>query len=103
MLRVLAATGDTRDVIVAPIGFLSDHIEILWDLDTEAKALAEKLGLNMIRAGTVGSHPDFVRMIVELIDERARALPKVALGKLPASHDVCPADCCLYTPSRPRG
>ena len=102
VLRVLAATGGTRDVVVAPIGFLSDHIEILWDLDTEAKALAEKLGLNMVRAGTVGNHPDFVRMIVDLVDERARALPKAALGKLPASHDVCPADCCLYTPGRPR-
>ena len=94
-LRRLAAAGPSRDVVIAPIGFLSDHVEILWDLDTEARQLCDQLGLNMIRAATVGSHPDFVRMICELIDERIAGAPKRSLGRFGPSHDVCPADCCL--------
>jgi protoporphyrin/coproporphyrin ferrochelatase len=92
----------TRDVVVAPVGFVSDHMEVLYDLDTEARALSEKLGLNMIRASTVGAHPAFVRMIRELILERMR--PDSArrfLGTRGASHDVCPVDCCLKGEARP--
>jgi ferrochelatase len=94
-LRRLAAAGQSRDVVIVPIGFLSDHIEILWDLDTEARQLCDQLGLNMVRAATVGSHPDFVRMIRELIEERVGGAPKRWLGPLGPSPDVCPADCCL--------
>lgn len=86
----------TRDVVVAPVGFVSDHMEVLYDLDTEARALSEKLGLNMIRAATVGAHPAFVRMIRELILERMT--PDSArrfLGTRGPSHDVCPVDCCV--------
>jgi ferrochelatase len=86
----------TRDVVIVPIGFLSDHVEILYDLDTEAKATCDELGLNMVRAVTVGSHPDFVRMIRELIEERISGGPKRALGKFAASHDVCAEDCCVF-------
>jgi protoporphyrin/coproporphyrin ferrochelatase len=100
-LRDLASRG-VQDIVVAPIGFLSDHIEILYDLDTEARAVAESLGLHMIRAATVGCHPQFVTMIRELIEERVSGAPRLALGPLGASHDVCPEDCCLYTPSRAR-
>jgi ferrochelatase len=94
-LRNLSAAGDTRDVVIVPIGFLSDHIEILWDLDMEARKLCEELGLNMVRAGTVVSHPDFIRMIRELILERVADGPRRWLGSLGPSHDVCPIDCCL--------
>ena len=59
-----------RDVVIVPIGFISDHMEVLFDLDTEAKQTADELGLNMVRAATVGTHPRFVRMIRELIVER---------------------------------
>ena len=97
-LRQLHAEGTTRDVVVVPIGFLSDHIEIIWDLDTEAQDLANKLGLNMVRAATVGSHPEFVAMIRERIEERVAGAPRRALGKLGPSHDVCPVDCCAYSP-----
>jgi ferrochelatase len=100
-LRELAA-GTARDVVVVPIGFISDHMEVLYDLDTEARAVADELGLNMIRAGTVGTHPRFVAMIRELIEERLSGDPRrAALGQLAASHDVCPADCCAYAPQRP--
>ncbi len=94
VLRRVHAEGQTRDVVVVPIGFLSDHIEILWDLDVEAQQVAGQLGLNMVRAATVGSHPDFVGMVRELILERTAGAPKRALGALGASHDECAADCC---------
>ena len=58
-----------NDVVVAPVGFLSDHIEILYDLDEVAKAIAGNVGLNLIRGATVGSHPRFITMIRELIEE----------------------------------
>jgi ferrochelatase len=89
------------DVVVVPIGFLSEHIEILWDLDTAARGQAQKLGINMIRAATVGSHPAVVRMIRELILERTAGSPRRAVGKFGPSHDECPSDCCAYgTPTR---
>jgi protoporphyrin/coproporphyrin ferrochelatase len=94
-LRELAA-GGVRDVVVVPIGFISDHMEVMFDLDFEAKQLAEELGIRMIRAGTVGTHPRFMAMIRELIVERmSDAETRPALGTLGASHDVCPVDCCL--------
>jgi ferrochelatase len=68
-LRALQAAG-AKDVVVAPIGFVSDHMEIVYDLDTEAMTLARELGLNMVRAATAGTHPLFVLMIRELILER---------------------------------
>jgi ferrochelatase len=56
------------DTIIAPIGFLSDHMEVMYDLDTEARAVCEELGVRMVRAGTVGTHPAIIRMIAELIE-----------------------------------
>jgi ferrochelatase len=84
------------DVVIVPIGFISDHIEVLFDLDTEAKARAEKLKLRFQRVGTVGTHPTFVAMIRELIQERMTERPqRRALGRRSPSHDVCPVNCCL--------
>lgn len=90
------------DVVIAPIGFLSDHLEVLYDLDVEANALCEALGINMVRAGTVGTHPRFVQMIRDLIIERIEPnSDRPALGKLRPSPDTCPPDCCRYEPRRP--
>src|SRR5487761_1901852 len=75
------------DAIIAPIGFLSDHMEVLYDLDTEARAVCEELGVKMARAGTVETHPAMIRMIAELI------------GTEPA---MCPEGCCP-APVRPTG
>jgi len=98
-LRSLHALG-TRSVVIAPIGFLSDHIEILFDLDTEAQQLCDSLGIECARAATVGTHPTFIEMIGELIQERLDPqFPRRSLGTDGPSHDVCPADCCLYTPA----
>jgi len=94
-LRELAADGKARHVVVAPIGFISDHLEVLYDLDEEAKHFADELGLRMERAGTVGIHPRFVQMIRGLIEERLSDRPeRLAIGNMPASPDVCPVDCC---------
>jgi ferrochelatase len=94
----------TTDVVVAPVGFISDHMEVIYDLDTEARSLCERLGLNMIRASTVSAHPTFVKMIRELILERLNPdLPRRYLGTRGASHDVCPADCCLMSAGKPAG
>jgi ferrochelatase len=78
-------------------------MEVLFDLDTEAKDLAAELGLNLVRAGTVGSHPKFVTMIRELVEERIAGKSRKVIGEFGPSHDVCPVDCCLYTPTRPTG
>jgi ferrochelatase len=94
-LRKLHA-AQVGDVVVVPIGFLSDHVEILYDLDTEAKKLCDELGMNMIRAATVGSHAGFVSMIRELIEERVQGAPPRSLGDFGPAHDQCPPDCCVY-------
>ncbi len=94
-LRQQASAG-ALDVVVAPVGFLSDHLEVLYDLDTEAQRLCGELGLNMIRAATVGTHPKFVEMIHELIVERVLpGTPRRAIGQFGPDYDDCPADCCL--------
>jgi protoporphyrin/coproporphyrin ferrochelatase len=95
-LREIRQQESTSDVVIAPIGFVSDHMEILFDLDTQARELCEELGLAMVRAETVGTHPRFIRMIRELICERV--LPdqsRLAMGTLGPRKDVCPGDCCL--------
>ena len=104
VLRELAreASGFSRDVIVVPIGFISDHLEVLYDLDEEARQTAASCGLNLVRPATAGTHPRFVQMIRELVQERMSDDPqRLSLGSLGPSHDVCPADCCLYNPRRP--
>jgi ferrochelatase len=82
-LRALAENG-VHDVVVAPAGFLSDHMEVLYDLDEEAAALCRERGLNFVRAGTAGTHPAVIAMLKDLIDAR-QATPEIPL---------CAADCC---------
>lgn len=84
-----------RDVVVAPIGFVSDHMEVMYDLDHEAREVAHRLGLRFRRAGTAGTHPAFVRGLRALILERcAPAAPRLAVGQLGPGHDACPPMCC---------
>ncbi len=100
-LRKIKAEKLATGVVIAPIGFISDHMEVLYDLDTEAKHLCEELQVPMVRAHTVGTHPRFVSMIRELIEERMSDMPvRLAIGRMGPNHDVCPADCCL-APARP--
>ncbi|MGA8114217.1 MAG: ferrochelatase [Actinocatenispora sp.] len=98
-LTRLRADGVTG-VVVSPIGFVSDHLEVVWDLDNEAADTARRLGLDYARAATPGTDPRFVSMVRELVEERRDpAVPRRRLGRLPV-WDVCPADCCP-APRRP--
>ncbi|HSB61803.1 MAG TPA: ferrochelatase, partial [Vicinamibacteria bacterium] len=93
-LRELKAEGAT-DVVLSPLGFVSDHMEVRYDLDFEARAKAEELGLSLVRAGTPGTHPRFVSMVRELVEERlGGAAARPALGARGPAPDVCPDDCC---------
>ncbi|MDQ3157313.1 MAG: ferrochelatase [Actinomycetota bacterium] len=97
-LRELHEAG-TTSVIVVPIGFTSDHMEVIFDLDTEAAETARGLDMEFVRVATPGTHPDFVAMIRELVLERAAVergedVERRALGALGPHHDVCPIDCC---------
>ena len=90
-----AAAEGHRHMVIAPIGFISDHMEVLFDLDTEAKEICDELGVEMARASTTGTHPAFVSMIRDLAEERLGLRDeKSALGDLGPWHDVCPENCC---------
>ena len=93
-LRQLRTDGATG-VVVAPIGFVSDHMEVIYDLDIEAQKVAKEIGLKMVRAATAGTHPAFVEMIRELILERTADITPRALGNRGPSNNVCPVDCCI--------
>jgi ferrochelatase len=98
-LADLAGKGvDT--VVIVPVGFVSDHMEVVHDLDTEATARAGELGMQVRRAGTVGTHPRFVAALAELVRERLEGATPVAMGRLPGRPHVCPPDCCP-PPRRP--
>jgi protoporphyrin/coproporphyrin ferrochelatase len=94
-IRKVKAEGLTSAVVLAPIGFISDHMEVLYDLDVEARQLCDSLSLPMRRAKTVGVHPKFISMIRELILERMDpARERRATGLLGVRPDVCAEDCC---------
>lgn len=93
-------------VVMAPIGFVSDHMEVKYDLDTEASAKADELGLPVRRSATVGADPRFAAAVRDLLLERAaaergRAPERCALGALGPSHDLCPVGCCPARTPRP--
>ncbi len=90
-----ARAGGAPAAILAPIGFISDHMEVLYDLDREARELCGELGFPVVRAATPGTHPLFVEMLGELVAERVDpGVPKRAVGARPPNHDVCPETCC---------
>ena len=99
-LREVKEKNLASAVVIAPISFISDHMEVLYDLDIEARQLCESLGLPMARAKTVGVHPKFIAAIRELILERTEGTEKRALGSLGPRQDVCAEDCCP-APQRP--
>jgi protoporphyrin/coproporphyrin ferrochelatase len=102
--QLKALAPEVTGVVLAPIGFVSDHMEVAFDLDTEALGTARKLDLPAARAATAGTHPAFVAAIIDLLLERAaiergEAVSRVSIGPPGPSHDVCPANCC----PNPRG
>ncbi|QRX94716.1 ferrochelatase [Streptomyces noursei] len=93
-------------VVMAPIGFVSDHMEVKYDLDTEATAKAAELGLPVARSATVGADPRFAAAVRDLLLERAATErgttpERCALGALGPSHDLCPVGCCPARTPRP--
>ena len=84
-----------KDLLIVPIGFISDHMEVLYDLDTEAVEKAEELGMKLERFPTVGVSKPFVEMVIDLIKERMTKNPeRKTLGERGPNHDICPVDCC---------
>lgn len=93
-------------VVMAPIGFVSDHMEVLYDLDTEARAKAQELGLPVRRSATVGADPRFAAAVRDLVLERAatergQQVAPCALGALGPSHNLCPVGCCPARAPKP--
>jgi ferrochelatase len=93
-LEQLAARGAPA-VVVSPTGFVSDHLEVAWDLDVEARATAARLGLPFARAATAGTHPAFVSMIGDLVLEVQQGTAALSLGDLGRFGVDCPPGCCL--------
>ena len=102
-LRDLHSRKAASGVVLAPISFISDHMEVLYDLDIEARQLCDSLQLPMARAKTVGVHSKFIAMIRELILEKTEGKDRLALGSLGPRQDVCAEDCCpaMLRPVRP--
>ncbi|MFV1989693.1 MAG: ferrochelatase, partial [Acidimicrobiales bacterium] len=93
-LHRLANEG-INEVVLVPIGFVSDHMEVAWDLDTQAAATASDCGISLVRAGTVGTNALFVAGLCALIQERiSDAGPSRSIGLLPALPDFCAENCC---------
>jgi protoporphyrin/coproporphyrin ferrochelatase len=99
-LQSLAAQG-VRAVVVCPTGFVSDHLEVLWDLDTEARETAASLGMAFARAATAGVHPGFVTAIRELVEERLDGAAPQFIGSLGLCGIDCPDGCCPAPARRP--
>jgi len=100
LLAERAAAG-SRAVLIVPIGFVSDHMEVKFDLDVEAAQTADRLGLKFARAATPGTDHRFVSMITDLVCERLDGMAPLTLGSLGAGPDSCPAGCCGGAPVRP--
>jgi ferrochelatase len=99
-LRSLCQAG-CKDVVLVPIGFLSEHMEVIYDLDVEAAEVCAEIGMNLVRSAVVGCHPRFVAMIRELIQERlVEKAERRFLGEFGPSPDVCPDDCCKWQSRR---
>jgi ferrochelatase len=97
-IDALHARG-VRAVVVAPIGFVSDHVEVIWDLDTEARERAEELGMGFARAATAGPDPRFADMVAELVAEHLHAAAPLSLGDVrgagcTVNGTPCAVDCC---------
>ena len=99
-LAELAEAG-SRAVVVVPIGFVSDHMEVRFDLDIEAAQTAERLGLPFARAATPGTSPRFVAMITDLVRQWQAGPPGPGLAAPPGSGAFCTPGCCVPAPASP--
>ncbi|WP_231907844.1 ferrochelatase [Oerskovia enterophila] len=102
------AADDVTNVVLSPIGFVSDHMEVAYDLDTEAMETTSRLGITAVRAGTVGTRAPFVAGLVDLVLERAaiardEKFAEAVVGELGPFRSVCAPDCCLRRDGEPSG
>ncbi|QGW24705.1 ferrochelatase [Dietzia sp. DQ12-45-1b] len=98
-VREIAEAESVRDVVVVPVGFISDHVEVIWDLDTELVNEVRELGVTVTRTATPGPSPEFARMVLELLDEVETGVTGDRLGDVPAlgcNRDGarCAVGCC---------
>ncbi len=100
-LEALSDAG-VPGVVMVPVGFISDHMEVMYDLDTEATATAKRLGLPIARAATASTDARFVEMVIDLVEERRSGTPAKSLGQFEVRPDVCRPGCCP-APTRPAG
>lgn len=105
-LAIEALPTDVSGLVISPVGFVSDHMEVAWDLDNEALETCEGRGLPAVRVPTVGLDPRFVTGLVDLVQERhvatgAQPLARESLTDMGPWQDVCPADCCLGRAAKP--
>lgn len=102
ILDYLRALPSVPGIAVVPLGFVSDHMEVLYDLDHEAKHLAEELGIPFVRVPTAGTHPKLIEMIHQLVEERQGHSPiRLTVGTRGPNPDVCLENCCLRGEGRP--
>ncbi len=95
-IRELSATG-IRAVVIVPLGFVSDHMEVKWDLDTEAMETSKQLGVLAVRVPTPGVNAAYVAGLIDLVLERRDGVPvaeRPALTELGPWYDVCRSGCC---------
>ena len=102
MIEQLAAEDAADAVVVVPIGFVTDHVEVVWDLDTEAKETAEGKGLAFRRAATSGEDPRFIAALADLVQERLDLqFPRKVVTDFGGTPDVCGVNCCVGRMCRP--
>jgi ferrochelatase len=107
-LGALRAAG-VEHAVAVPIGFVADHMEVVYDLDVEAAAAAERLGIGFTRAHTAGTAPRFIETVCDLVLERLEGRPPAWVGRLGPRPVPCAAGCCppveisAARPTRPSG
>lgn len=102
VIEQIAEDGSADAVVVVPIGFVTDHVEVVWDLDTEAKETAAEHGLTFERVATSGTDPRFIAALADLVQERLDpAFPRQQVTDFGPTPDVCGANCCVGRLCRP--
>ena len=102
VIEEIAEQRSADAVVVVPIGFVTDHVEVIWDLDTEAKETAQEHGLAFERVATSGTDPRFIKALADLVQERLDpAFPRQEVTDFGPTPDVCGANCCVGRMCRP--
>ncbi|MCT1775967.1 ferrochelatase [Brachybacterium sp. p3-SID957] len=102
VIEEIAEQQSADAVVVVPIGFVTDHVEVVWDLDTEAKETAQEHGLAFVRVATSGTDPRFIKALADLVQERLDpAFPRQEVTDFGPTPDVCGANCCVGRMCRP--